>query len=201
MEILYILDLAGTFVFAISGTLTAAEKRLDLLGAAVIGFITAVGGGTVRDLLLDIHPIAWMQDENYLWVILAGVVCTILFKSGVLKLKRTLFLFDTIGIAVFTVLGLSRALIAGVDPVFAVMMGTISAVFGGVIRDTLCNDIPLIFRPTELYATVCLSGGCVFLGLQYMGLSLPLIYTITILFIITLRILSIKFDFKLPALK
>ena len=201
MEVLYILDLVGTFVFAISGTLTAADKRLDLLGATVIGFITAVGGGTVRDLLLDIHPIGWMQDENYLWVILAGVVCTIFFKGGVLKLKRTLSLFDTIGIAVFTVLGLSKALMAGVEPVFAVMMGTISAVFGGVIRDTLCNDIPLIFRPTELYATVCLSGGCVFLGLQYLGLSLALIYTITILFIITLRIVSIKFEFKLPALK
>lgn len=201
MEILYILDLVGTFVFAISGTLTAADKRLDLLGATVIGFVTAVGGGTVRDLLLDIHPIGWMQDENYLWVILGGVVCTIFFKRGVLKLKRTLSLFDTIGIAVFTVLGLSKALMAGVEPIFAVMMGTISAVFGGVIRDTLCNDIPLIFRPTELYATVCLSGGCVFLGLQYLGLSLPLIYTITILFIITLRIVSIKFDFKLPALK
>ncbi|WP_017733837.1 trimeric intracellular cation channel family protein [Nafulsella turpanensis] len=201
MEILYILDLVGTFVFAISGTLTAADKRLDLMGATVIGFVTAIGGGTVRDLLLGIHPVGWMQDVNYLWVILAGVVCTVLFKGNVLKLKRTLSLFDTIGIGVFTVLGLSKALMAGVEPVFAVMMGTISAVFGGVIRDTLCNDIPIIFRPTELYATVCLSGGCVFLGLEYLGLNLPLNYTITILFIITLRIVSIKFDFKLPALK
>lgn len=198
MDILYLLDLTGTFVFAISGTLTASDKRLDLMGATVIGFITAIGGGTVRDLLLGFQPVSWMQDTHYLWVILLGIVCTVLFKRIVLKLKRTLFLFDTIGIGVFTVLGLSKALQVGVEPVVAIMMGTISAVFGGVLRDTLCNEIPIIFRPTELYATLCLAGGCVFLGLDYLGLGLEWNYFLTILFIIGLRIVSIKFDFKLP---
>lgn len=201
MDILYLLDLIGTFVFAISGTLTAGDKRLDLMGATVIGFVTAIGGGTVRDLLLGFQPVSWLQDVNYLWVILLGVVCTVLFKQSVLKLKRTLFLFDTIGIGVFTVLGTSKALLAGVEPVVAIMMGTISAVFGGVIRDTLCNEIPLIFRPTEFYATVCLAGGVVFLGLDYLGLKLEWNYWITILFIIGLRILSIKFNFKLPTIR
>jgi uncharacterized membrane protein YeiH len=201
MDILYLLDLVGTFVFAISGTLTAGDKRLDLMGATVIGFVTAIGGGTVRDLLLGFEPVSWLQDNNYLWVILLGVVCTVLFKQQVLKLKRTLFLFDTIGIGVFTVLGMSKALLIGVEPVIAIMMGTISAVFGGVIRDTLCNEIPLIFRPTEFYATACLIGGCVFLGLDYLGLNLEWNYFITILFIIGLRILSIKFDFKLPTMR
>lgn len=201
MSYLYVLDLIGTFVFAISGTLTAADKRLDLMGATVIGFVTAIGGGTVRDLLLGYQPVSWLQDVNYLWVILSGVGCTVLFKQVVEKLKGTLFLFDTIGISVFTVLGLSKALSAGVEPVFAVMMGTISAVFGGVIRDTLCNEIPLIFRPKELYATVCLLGGTVFLGLQYLDVSRWICYSVTILFIIALRIISIKLDFKLPTVK
>lgn len=201
MDVLYILDLIGTFVFAISGTLTAADKKLDLMGATVIGFVTAIGGGTVRDLLLGVQPVSWLRDANYLWVILAAVVFTFLFKNIVLRLKRTLSLFDTIGLAVFTVLGLSKAMLVGVEPLFAVMMGTISAVFGGVIRDTLCNEIPLIFRPTDLYATVCMVGGFIFLGLDYLGVGLLLNYAITIIFIISLRIVSVKFDFSLPVVK
>ena len=200
MDILYFFDLAGTFAFAISGALTAADKKLDLMGAAVIGFATAVGGGTVRDLLLGIHPVSCMQNPLYLWIILAALVFTYLFKNTVIKLKRTLSIFDTIGLGVFTVLGLSKALLVGVEPVFAIMMGSMSAVFGGVIRDTLCNEIPLIFRPGELYATVCIAGGCVFFGLDYLGLSPGFNYTITILFIITARILSMKFEFKLPVI-
>lgn len=201
MDVLYILDLTGTFAFAISGTLTAADKKLDLMGATVIGFVTAIGGGTVRDLLLGIQPVSWLLDANYLWVILAAVVFTFLFRNIVLRLKRTLSIFDTIGLAVFTVLGLSKALQVGVEPLFAVMMGTISAVFGGVIRDTLCNEIPLIFRPTDLYATVCIAGGLIFLGLDYLEIGLLLNYGITIFFIISLRIVSVKFDFSLPVLK
>ena len=201
MDILYFFDFAGTFVFAISGAITAADKKLDLMGAAVIGFVTAVGGGTVRDLLLGIHPVSWMRDSLYLWLILAALVVTFLFRKTVVKLKRTLSMFDTIGLGVFTVLGLSKALNAGVEPVFAIMMGTISAVFGGVLRDTLCNEIPLLFRPAELYATVCIAGGCVFFALDYFGLGLELKYAITILFIIAMRLISIKFNFKLPVMK
>lgn len=200
MDVLYFFDLAGVFVFAISGALTASDKKLDLMGAAVIGFVTAVGGGTVRDLLLGIHPVSWMQNSLYLWIILAALAFTYLFKKTIIKLKRTLSIFDTIGLGVFTVLGLSKALLTGVEPAFAIMMGTLSAVFGGVIRDTLCAEIPLIFRPGELYATVCIAGGCVFFGLNYLGLSLGLNYSFTILFIITARIISIKFDFKLPVI-
>lgn len=198
MNALYLFDLIGTFAFAISGTLTAADKRLDLFGASVIGFVTAVGGGTVRDLLLGMHSVSWMQDSLYLWVILAAVGFTFFFKETIVKLKRTLSMFDTIGLSVFTVLGLSKAILVGVEPVFAIMMGTISAVVGGVIRDTLCNEIPLLFRPVELYATVCIAGGCLFFGLDYLGLKLELNYAITIFFIISLRVLSIKFNFKLP---
>ncbi len=201
MDILYYLDLIGTFVFAISGTLTAAEKKLDLLGATIIGFVTAIGGGTIRDLLLGAHPVGWLQNMDYLHSILLGVLCTILFSNVLRRLKKTLFLFDTIGIGVFTVLGLSKALQVGIDPVFAVLMGTISAVFGGVIRDTLCNEIPLIFRPKELYASVCILGGFVFLGLQYLDIEVSWQYAITIILIITVRIISIRFDLKLPTIK
>ena len=110
-EVLYILDLIGTLVFAISGSMAASSKKLDLFGAAFIAFVTAVGGGTVRDLLLGTTPVGWMQDTMYIYVILSGVGITFLFKAVVRKLRKTLFLFDTIGIGVFTILGLSKALI------------------------------------------------------------------------------------------
>ncbi len=200
MDLLYTLDIIGTFVFAISGTLAAADKKLDLFGAAVIGFITAVGGGTVRDLLLDLNPIAWLVDPNYAIAILAGVITTYLFKKFVLKLRKTLFMFDAIGIGVFTILGIEKSLAVDILPFFSIIMGVISSVVGGVIRDTLCNEIPLIFRK-EVYATACLIGGLFFFLMQYLGLEQHWIYIISILLIIGIRVVSVKFGISLPTLK
>ncbi len=198
-DLFYMLDLTGTFVFAISGTLSAASKRLDLFGATFIGFVTAIGGGTFRDLLLGIHPVSWMQSFDYLFTILAGVVVTLILKGSVMKLKKTLFLFDTIGIGVFTIFGLQKALLMDLLMPFAIIMGMFSAVMGGVIRDTLCNDIPLIFRK-EIYATACLLGAMVFLLLDHWGLETTLNNFITIGVIILIRIASIKYKLTLPKL-
>lgn len=200
MTIFFVFDILGTFAFAISGTQTAAGKKFDLLGATIIGFVTAIGGGTIRDVLLGAHPVGWLQDVRYLYAILLGVLCTIIFKNQVRKWKRTLFLFDTVGIGVFTVLGLSKALTFGIDPIFAVILGAISAVFGGVVRDTLCNDVPLLFRSTDLYGSVCLAGGLVYVGLDALGLSTNTVYVATTVFIIVFRLLSIKFHWKLKEL-
>ena len=145
-QILFSLDLIGTFVFAISGVISASKNKLDLFGALFLGFITAVGGGTVRDLLLGVAPVSWVRDTYYLFIIILAVAVTYLFKRHVLKLRKTLFFFDTVGIGVFTILGLQKALILDVSPIVAVIMGTFSAVLGGVIRDILVNDIPLIFN-------------------------------------------------------
>ena len=197
-EVLYILDLVGTLVFAISGAMAASSKKLDLFGAAFIAFVTAVGGGTVRDLLLGTTPVGWMQNTTYIYVILGGVGITFLFKAWVRKLRKTLFLFDTIGIGVFTILGLSKALILEVPALIAVMMGMFSAVLGGVIRDILINEIPLIFRK-EIYAMACIAGGTAFVFLQDI-LSFEWNITATISLIIAIRIVVIKFKLGLSSI-
>lgn len=199
MSLIYSLDLIGTLVFAISGTLTAASKRFDLFGAMVIAFVTAVGGGTIRDILIGSQPVGWMTDLNYLGLIIIAVPLSYFFKAYIQKLRRTLFLFDTIGIGLFTILGLQKTLEIGLSPIIAVMMGTVSAVFGGVVRDTLCNEIPLIFRK-EIYATACLAGGTLYLGLTQLAFPYELNVFITVLFIIVLRILAVWKEWQLPVI-
>ncbi|QHL86517.1 trimeric intracellular cation channel family protein [Nibribacter ruber] len=192
------IDILGTFVFAISGTLTAASKKLDPFGASVIAFVTALGGGTLRDVLLDVKPV-WVQDEKLLITVFVSVVVTLLFRSKVEKYRKTMFLFDSVGIAMFTVLGIEKALRMGVPPTIALVMGVVSAVFGGVVRDILCNDIPLIFR-REIYATACLAGGLVFLIMRLAPMSgdLPILVAVSI--IITIRVLAVKLKWSFPNL-
>jgi uncharacterized membrane protein YeiH len=197
MELLVYFDYIGTFVFAISGTLSAANKRMDFFGATVIGFVTAIGGGTLRDILLGELPVTWMRSIDYFLVIAAGIIITIIFRKHVMKLKRTLFLFDTIGIAVFTILGLKKALMLGIDPPMAVMMGLSSAVFGGVIRDILCNEVPLIFH-REIYATACIAGALVYLLLHSFNLPEIISESATIVVIISIRLLVVHFNIALP---
>jgi uncharacterized membrane protein YeiH len=197
MNILYLLDLIGTVVFAISGTLTAYEKKLDVFGMSAVAFITAIGGGTLRDVLTGSTPVAWMTHTEYLLVIVLGIMVAILFKKIVLQLKKTLFLFDTVGIAVFTVLGLQKALDIGLSPIIAIMMGMVSAVFGGVIRDIVCNEIPLIFRK-EIYALVCLAGGGLYVLLSQTSLAESSVIIITASFIFIIRILVVLKHWHLP---
>lgn len=200
MDIIYLLDLIGTFVFAISGIRVAARTDMDIFGASVVGFVTAIGGGTVRDLLLNNHPITWMADMTYPLVILAAVPFTFVMGKKLNNFSKTLFIFDTIGIALFTIIGMEKALSLGLNPFIAGMMGMISAVVGGITRDVLCREIPLIFRK-EIYATACLLGAVVFyLGLE---LNLPenLNYLITTAVIITIRTVSIKWNMSLPKMK
>lgn len=200
MSIILILDIVGTIVFAISGALSAIDKRMDFFGAAVIAFLTALGGGTIRDILLGATPVGWMQTPNYLVYVLIGLVLSIAFKNVVLKLRRTLFLFDTIGIAVFTILGIEKTLSFGLSPLVAVVMGMVSAVFGGVLRDIASNDIPLIFRK-EIYALVCVVAGLLYaLILKQMAIHESLAIWITVAFVIVTRSLIVKYNISLPAL-
>lgn len=199
-ELIYFVDLAGTFVFAVSGWLLASKKQLDFFGAAVISFITAVGGGTLRDVLIGSTPVGWMQDLNYLLVIASGMLATVFFKKIFEKLRKTMFLFDSIGIGLFTILGLQKTLDLGLSPVVAVMMGTISAVFGGVLRDTLVNEIPMIFRK-EVYATVCIAGGLIYLLLGETSLNNDFRIIITIAITISIRILAVVYNWSFKAVK
>lgn len=187
-------------MFAVSGWLLASKKQLDFFGAAVISFITAVGGGTLRDVLIGSTPVGWMQDINYLLVIASGMLATVFFKRIFEKLRKTMFLFDSIGIGLFTILGLQKTLDLGLSPVIAVMMGTISAVFGGVLRDTLVNEIPMIFRK-EVYATVCIVGGLIYLLLGETSLDNDLRIIITISITISLRILAVVYNWSFKAVK
>ena len=199
-ELIYGVDLAGTFVFAVSGWLLASSKKLDIFGASVIAFVTAVGGGTLRDLLIGSLPVGWAGDLNYLLVIGAGILSGLFFKGIFERLRKTMFLFDSIGIGLFTILGIQKTLDLGLSPVIAVLMGTISAVFGGVLRDTLMNEIPLIFRK-EIYATACIIGGAMYLLLTQLMADDDWAVFITVAFIIGLRVLAVKRRWSLPGLK
>lgn len=184
-------------VFAISGSLSGRDKGLDFFGISAVGLITAIGGGTVRDVLLGSTPVGWMQDLVYLAMIAAGIFVSLLFGKTVRKLRRTFFIFDTVGIAVFTVLGLLKALSLGVHPIIAIILGMVSAVFGGVLRDVICNDIPLIFRK-EIYALTCLCGGILFVILDYATLDEPINVLLTIGFIMAFRVLAVRYKWQLP---
>ena len=200
MQLPYYIDLLGTLVFAISGSLAASDKNVyrDIFGVTFTGFVTAVGGGTLRDMILGVRP-TWVVDGNFLIAIALGVLIAIFFKYYILKYRRTFFLFDTLGIALYTVVGVQKSLQYGVSPLAAIIMGMFSAVMGGVIRDTLINEIPLIFRK-EIYATACLIGAAVFVLLKLMNLDNNLNSFISVLIIILIRFVSVKYKLTLPKL-
>lgn len=196
MTWVYIFDLAGTFVFAISGVLTALSKKFDLVGSIIIGIVTAVGGGTLRDLLIGETPVGWLLDLNYLIVVLAAVIISYLFRDQISNLRKSMFLFDTMGIGLFTILGLQKTLSAGLSIPIAIMMGIVSAVFGGVIRDVLTNEIPLIFRK-EIYATACLAGAIIFIIVEQF-IRLPTVnMVVSMLVVFIIRYIAIKKQWSL----
>lgn len=196
MNWIYSIDLIGTFVFAISGVLAGVDKKFDLVGASVLGLVTAVGGGTLRDVLIGETPVGWMKDLNYIYVIFAALPLTYLFKNVILKFRRSMFLFDTIGIGLFTILGLQKTLNVGLSPIVALLMGSVSAVFGGVIRDVLSNEIPLIFRK-EIYASACLVGGIVFLVLENFVKGSIYNMLIAMLVVIIIRYMAVRYQWSL----
>jgi uncharacterized membrane protein YeiH len=198
MQLPYYIDLLGTLVFAISGALAASDKNVyrDIFGVTFTGFVTAVGGGTLRDMILGTRP-AWVSDGNYLIAITIGVLVAIFFKYYILKYRKTFFLFDTLGIALYTVVGVQKSLEFGVSPLAAIIMGMFSAVMGGVIRDTLINEIPLIFRK-EIYATACLSGAAVFVVLKLFGIDDNMKSFISVFIIILVRTIAVKYRLTLP---
>lgn len=198
MQLPYYIDLLGTLVFATSGALAASDKNVykDIFGVTFTGFVTAVGGGTLRDMILGTRPV-WVADGNYLLAITIGVLLAVVFKYYILKYRRTFFLFDTLGIALYTVVGVQKSLEFGVSPSAAIIMGMFSAVMGGVIRDTLINEIPLIFRK-EIYATACLSGASVFVLLKLFDVDDNINSLVSVLLIILIRTIAVKYKLALP---
>ena len=197
MSLILTIDLLGTMAFAISGALTAQKKRLDLFGIFIIAFVTAVGGGTLRDVLLN-APITWMKDLTYFGVIAGAALVAILFRSKLGYVRRSLFLFDTIGIALYTVLGIQKGLAFGFPPITCATLGIMSACFGGVIRDILCNEIPLIFHK-EIYATACIGGGLAYFLLLETNLSENWVLILAGGAVFLIRLLAVIFHWSLPS--
>ncbi|WP_341217088.1 trimeric intracellular cation channel family protein [uncultured Wocania sp.] len=195
----YTIDILGTIAFAISGVLVAISKKMDLFGILIIAFVTAVGGGTLRDMLIGNTPVSWMKNINYTYVILATTVVTIVIKSKIDYLRTSLFLFDTIGIGLYTVVGVEKGISAGLDPIICIALGTISACFGGVIRDILCNEIPVIFRK-EIYATACILGGLSYFLIRKLPLDNNLVFVIAGCVVIVTRLIAVKFKVALPTI-
>ena len=198
-EIILVLDYVGTFAFAISGALAAARKQFDLFGGVFLGFVTAIGGGTLRDVMLN-APVAWLHNITYFYIVLVAVILTFLFQNTIEKYSKTLFLFDTIGISVFTIIGMQKGLTLAIHPILAVMMGILTAVFGGIVRDMMCVNIPLIFRK-EIYATACLVGGCCYLLLLSLGCNDFISILVASILIFIVRTLSVLKNWSLPRFK
>lgn len=200
---LYLLDLLGVAVFAISGALAAGRKSLDLLGVLVIAVVTAIGGGTTRDLLLDRHPIFWIDDPTYLVVICGAALLTLAYvrrRRPAEKALTALLLADALGLALFTIMGAQIAESAGLSPLIVVLMGTITGVAGGVLRDVLSAEVPLILR-RDLYATASLAGGTLYLLLQTTGFNRPVAVFAGVATVAALRFFAIFRGWRLPVFR
>ena len=195
----FTIDILGTIAFAISGVLVAMDKKLDLFGVFIIAFVTSVGGGTLRDLIVGHSPVSWLQEPVYMYVILGTVIFAILFQKHIKYLRTSLFLFDTIGIGLYTMLGVEKGLAFGLSPIMCIALGTITACFGGVIRDMLCNEIPVIFR-REIYATACILGATAYFLLDQLPFDTTYAYIAGIVIVIGIRVAAVKFKIALPSI-
>lgn len=196
---LFIIEVLGTIAFAISGIRLAAAKSFDWFGAYVIGLVTAIGGGTLRDVLLNL-PVFWMQTWMYLAVTGLSLLTVIIFRKALVKGMRTLFLFDAIGLALFVVVGIEKSIAAGYPMWVAIVMGITTGSFGGVLRDILINEEPLFFRK-DIYATACLAGGIVYwLASLLPGIPVWIPQIACAASVIGLRILAVHFGWSLPIL-
>ncbi|MEJ8763031.1 TRIC cation channel family protein [uncultured Phocaeicola sp.] len=194
-----VLDFIGTFAFAISGIRLASAKRFDWFGAYVVGLVTAIGGGTLRDVLLDVPP-AWMQDPFYVICTAFAMLFVILFSKHLIHLNNTFFIFDTIGLALFTVVGVERSIAAGYPFWVAIIMGSMTGAAGGVIRDVFINEIPLIFRK-EIYAMACVVGGIAYWICALAGVESYISQIVSGSTVFLTRVLAVKYHITLPILK
>ena len=192
-------DYIGTFAFAISGIRLASAKQFDWFGAYVVGLATAVGGGTIRDVLLNTTPF-WMQQSSYLIVTGMALLFVIIFRKYIIQLNNTFFIFDAIGLGLFVIVGIAKGLDYGFPMWVAIVMGTLTGAFGGMLRDILINEEPLIFRK-DIYALACVFGGFVYYGCMQLPIPTPLVQFLSALSVFLIRIIAVKYHISLPVLK
>jgi uncharacterized membrane protein YeiH len=198
-EFIKLIDILGTVAFAVSGVFAAMQKKLDVFGILIIAFITAVGGGTLRDMMIGALPVSWMQNISYFVIIVLTVAAAILFNNTIHNFQKTLLVFDSIGLGFFTILGIEKGIAFGLHPAICIALGTVTACFGGVIRDISLNNIPLIFQK-EIYATACIFGGVVYFILSKTSSNQELIQFICIASIFLIRVLAVRYNWSLPGI-
>ncbi len=197
MSIFELLDYIGTSVFAISGALAAMRRKFDSFGVLILAAVTAIGGGSLRDVLIGNTPVGWMVHWEYLIIIVCSTLVAMLFRKKLAYFRKTMFLFDAIGLGIFTIIGFELGMAANLHPIICVLLGTLSASFGGVLRDILSNEVPLIFHK-EVYASLSIIGAIVFYALLQTSLDININYIITSALVVILRILAVRYEWVLP---
>jgi uncharacterized membrane protein YeiH len=195
------LDLLGVAVFAVSGALAAGRKRLDVLGAVVLALVTAVGGGTLRDVLLDRHPIFWIAHPSYLLVIVATALATVVYVRFLRPPAQSLQVADALGLALFAIAGAQVADARGLSAATVVFMGTITGVAGGVLRDVLTAEIPVVLRPSQLYATAAIAGTGLYVGLERLGVDAGVAAAAGMVVVVSIRLAALAWDLRLPTMR
>lgn len=198
MNLIEVILYTGIFVFALTGALKARTHQMDIFGAAVVAFVTAYGGGTIRDLLIGVRPVNWVNDYLALGLVISAVLIISLLNTNLTRFRRTIFFTDAIGLGMFTAGGIEKSLTYGINDGYAVIMGVMSATFGGLLADIICGEVPNLLKRGELYATACAIGGVIYIILKNLGLEYNLGLFICVLIIVAIRILSKRERLRLP---
>jgi uncharacterized membrane protein YeiH len=198
MNLLTVITYSGIFIFAVTGALKARTYKMDVFGAAVIAFVMAYGGGTLRDLLIGIHPVLWINDNIALTLVVLAITATFFFTLNFKLFHRIIFYTDALGIGLYTVAGIERGFQHGLNAEYSVIMGVITATFGGMLVDILCNAIPNLFKPGGLYATACAIGGTIYVIFKHFGFEYNTNLFICVFIVAGIRIYSMRKKFTLP---
>ena len=200
-SLIYLFDMIGIVACSISGTILAKHKNFDVFGCLLVSIVTAIGGGTVRDVILDRHPLFWMVDMSYLTVItISSLVMQIFFHPNSRRVDKFLKLSDTIGLSAFTLIGIKVADSMGANVAVALLLGVITIIVGGIIRDMICNEIPLVLQQ-EIYISAALTGGILYFALHNFGVTAWIADISAMATIFTLRMLAIRYDWQFPTIE
>lgn len=198
IDIIQYINISGSFVYAVSGALIAMRKKLDPFGVLIVSFITAVGGGTLRDILIS-KEVFWLYNTSILYAVIIGSIVAMIFKSNLNFFNKPIFFYDALGLGLFTITGVQIGLENNLDNLICILLGTVTGVFGGVLRDVVVNRIPVIFKQ-EIYATASIAGGILYLILTHLNISNPYSQLIPILLIIIIRLVAVHYNISLPSI-
>lgn len=198
-EVFHLIDILGVAAFSIAGVFAAMEKKLDVFGIFIIAFVTAMGGGTLRDVLIGDLPVNWMRSSNYGLIVFIVSVITIIFNKAIRNFQRALFVFDSLGLGLFTVAGIEKGIEFHLSAPICILLGTLTGCFGGVIRDISLNTIPVIFQK-EIYALACIIGGIFYFLLLKLNLDHYTLASITLVVVFLVRFFAVRFKLSLPDL-